>query len=74
MRPGFVFRLLEYWLFSRVPTHFLLGLPAAVIDGAGILFLLRLQTNDQRGVIRDYQLAASEAVRNEEWHSASLYQ
>lgn len=73
MRPGFVFRLLEYWLFSRVPTHFLLGLPAAVIAGAGILFLLRLQTNDQRGVIRDYQLAASEAVRNEEWHSASLY-
>ncbi len=73
LKPGYFFRFLEYWLFSRVPSHFLLGLPAMIVAFGGVLFFLQQKHNDQRRVVRDYQQAVVEAIGNEEWNTAVLF-
>ena len=72
-KVGYVFRFLEYWFFSRVPSRFLLGLPAGIIVIVGVLFFFQLKHNDQRRIVRDYQQAVAEAIENEEWNSAALF-
>jgi tetratricopeptide (TPR) repeat protein len=73
-RPGYFFRLVEYWFVSRVPLRVLLGLPSAIVVIAGVLFLLHLNNNDQTAVVRGYQQAVVDAVETgENWDAALLY-
>ncbi|MCP4171916.1 MAG: hypothetical protein GY758_14210 [Fuerstiella sp.] len=71
--PAYLFRLIEYWIFSRVPSRILWGLPSAIVAFGGMLFLLYLKHDDQQAAVQRYEEAVSEAIQEEDWESASLF-
>lgn len=72
-RIGYILQFVEYWLISRFPSRMLMGLPAFAVALAALILIFQLRGAHDEDVVRRYDEAANEAIRNEDWQTAFLW-